>query len=81
MATPTTPPDPPGYDTLGWPRDVLAAWIEADEQARQAVREAAPEVAHALDRQAEWVKLPPGQRRTRRLRDPDQPPRPVPWQE
>lgn len=75
-----TPPDPPGYDTHGWPRDVLAAWIEADEEARQAVRDAAPEVARALDREAAEV-MQPGPRRPRWLRDPDRPPRPVPWQD
>lgn len=81
MTTPTPPDDLPGYDTLGWPRDALAVWIEADDSERQTVRDTLPELGAALDRQAEWVKNPPERRRPRWLRDPDQPQRPVPWQE
>lgn len=75
-----TNPDPPGYDTLGWPRDVLAVWIEADVLARAAVREALPELGRALDRQADEV-MTPGPKRARRLRAPGQPARPVPWED
>lgn len=81
MSEPITPSELPGYDTLPWPDDVLAAWMEADEQTRQGVRVAAPDVAAALDRQAEVVTTPRGERRTRVLRAPGQPRRPVPWEE
>lgn len=80
MITPT-PNGEPGYDTLGWPRDALAVWIEADDRAQDDVRWAMPELGRALDRQAEHVKLPPEQRRVRVLRRPGQPQRPVPWEE
>lgn len=80
MTTPTTP-EPSGYDTLPWPKDALAVWVEADEPARDAVRQAMPELGRALDREAAVVELPPGKRRPRRLLAPGQRPRAVPWQE
>lgn len=79
MTTPTTPEES-GYDTLGWPRDALAVWIEADGPARDAVRQVMPELGMALDREADEV-MSPEPRRTRRLRGPGQPRRPVPWEE
>lgn len=80
MTNPTPPDDLPGYDTLPWPDDALAAWMEASTEARVAVRVALREMAEALDRQAAWVSDPANRGRPQ-IRWPTEPQRPVPWRE
>lgn len=77
MSAPTPPEDLPGYDTLRWPNDVLAVWIEGTDGAKDELRETWPDLAAALDREAVQV-LEHGDR-PRWLTPPERV-RPVPWQ-